>query len=239
MFDKKSRSAVIAALFYTVSQALDLPEGWSQPKLFRLGSDSNACAILAPEKTGPAGVILWLHGGMHAQLSTKGWTAWQSPVPFLIPGSKYVCSPSSHANADWMTPKGLAHIEMLLDYLDTTTPARMDSIVVAGVSDGCLGALQYAKMGKRKPLRFVLISTLPTLAFESTELIRHAAFRTTRWDVFQGGRDRLFPERVVFPLLRAWAGANPKVKLHLFPEGEHDLSWYGSHAEKELREVFR
>ena len=214
-------------------------ETWSEAKTLRLGPDGNACGLVAPASAKPAGVILWLHGGMRSGTDNKGWTAWQAPLPFLRPGSKYVCSPSAFAGADWLTEAGQAHIEALLDYLDDSTAARLDDLILIGVSDGCLGALRYAKFGKRHPTRFVLISSYPALAVDTATLIRDRAYTFTRWEVFQGGRDRLFPATAVFPLLRVWAGANPKVRLHLYPEGEHDYSWYARQAGGELRKAFR
>jgi pimeloyl-ACP methyl ester carboxylesterase len=212
---------------------------WSEPLKLRLGPDSNACGILLPKPLKPRPVILWLHGGMHSQNTAKGWTAMQALPPFVKPGSYYLCSPSSYVGADWLTPQGLAHIDTLLNYMASHYSVRMDKLIIVGVSDGCLGALRYAKEGRRKVSRFVLFSSYPPLAINSDDLLKDSVYLSTRWDVFQGGRDRLFPSEQVFPLLKEWANANPKVKLHLYPEGEHDFSWYTEHAAPEIRQLFK
>jgi pimeloyl-ACP methyl ester carboxylesterase len=156
---------------------------------------------------------------------------------FLEPGSYYLCSPSAYEGAAWTSPKGMEHIEALLDYISSHYPARLDSLSVVGVSDGSLGALRYARFGKRKPLRFVLFSVYPTLAVERP-METYSSYTSTRWDIFQGGRDRLFPAREVLPLLQNWGKANPRVTLHLFPEGEHDFAWYAENAGDRIRRIF-
>ena len=212
--------------------------GWSEPLQIRLGADSNACGIILPKPLKRLPLILWLHGGMRSQKTTKGWEADRFLPPLLKPGSYYVCSPSAYAGADWLTPAGIAHIDALLDYMERHYPVRMKELILVGVSDGCLGALRYAREGGHKPARFILFSSYPPLAVDTDELLHQPAFTSTRWDIFQGGRDRLFPSAQVFPLLRDWAKLNPKVTLHLYPEGEHDFSWYVDHASPEIREIF-
>ncbi len=211
---------------------------WAEPIKMRLGPDSNACGILTPKRLKPRPLILWLHGGMRSQNTAKGSEAEKALIPYLKPGSYYLCSPSAYAGADWLSPAGMAHIETLLDYMAKTYPVRMDKLILVGVSDGCLGALRYAREGKRKVVKFALFSSYAPLAVEPGELLRQPAYTTTRWEIFQGGRDRLFPSEQVFPLLREWAEVNPKVKLHLYPEGEHDFSWYAEHAAPEIKRLF-
>ncbi len=205
----------------------------------RIGADSNACGITRPDLPLPRPVVLWLHGGMHAQLRTKGWEAHRQLTRFLTPSAYYLCSPSAYAEADWVSPEGLAHIEALLDYMAANYPrARLDSLIIVGVSDGGLGALRYAKFGKRKPIRTILFSVFPPLILEDKELFSEKAYLSTDWTIFQGGRDAQFPSTQVFPLLKRWSQVNPRVKLHLYPAGEHDFSWFAAHAEEEIRHLF-
>jgi hypothetical protein len=175
---------------------------------------------------------------MRSARQDKGLTAMVALKPFLKDGAYYLASPSAFTGAEWTTPAGLRHIEALLDTLAALYPVKMDSLVIAGVSDGSLGALRYAIAGKRKPLRFLLFSAYPQAAVSEETLWSAPAFRTTRWDVFQGGRDALFPAAEVFPTLQKWGAANPRVRLHLFPEGEHDFNWYGAHAPAEISGLF-
>jgi hypothetical protein len=211
---------------------------WSEPETLFVGQERNACGLIHPVPLRPRPLLLWLHGGMRSARQDKGLTAMQALKPFLKDGAYYLASPSAFAGADWTTPAGLRHIEALLDTLAAAYPVKMESLVIAGVSDGSLGALRYALAGKRRPLRFLLFSVYPQ-AFVSEETLRSdPAFRTTRWDVFQGGRDALFPAAEVFPALQKWSASNPKVRLHLFPEGEHDFNWYGANAPAEIRALF-
>jgi len=212
--------------------------GWSEPLQIRVGPDSNACGLILPAPLKSRPVVLWLHGGMRSQKTKKGWEADRFLPPLLKPGSYYVCSPSAYAGADWLTPAGMEHIDALLDYMERHYPVQMKKLILVGVSDGCLGALRYAREGRHKPARFILFSSYPPLAVDVDELLHQPVFTTTRWDVFQGGKDRLFPSDQVFPLLRKWAAANPQVTLHLYPEGEHDFSWYVEHATPEIKKLF-
>ena len=206
----------------------------------QVGTDGNAAGILVSNPTRPGPVILWLHGGMRSARMDKGPDAVVTLRAFLPAGRGLLCSPSAHRGSDWTQAEGLAHMEALLDSVAARYPrARMDSLVVAGVSDGCLGALHYAARGRRKPLRFLLFSVHPALVVTSEQLRADPAFSTTRWDIFQGGNDRLFPAVEVFPILKDWARANPRVKLHLYPEGEHDFSWYAMNTPNEIRATLK
>jgi hypothetical protein len=214
------------------------PVHWSAPESLYVDTDRNACGLVHPVPLKPRPLLLWLHGGMRSARQDKGLTAMVALKPFLKDGAYYLASPSAFAGADWTTAAGLRHIEALLDTLAATYPVKMESLVIAGVSDGSLGALRYAMSGTRKPLRFLLFSAYPQILIPEETLLNAAAFRTTRWDIFQGGRDALFPAADVFPLLKKWSASNPKVRLHLFPNGEHDFNWYGAHAPAEIGALF-
>ena len=206
----------------------------------KVGEDGNAAGILVADPVHPGPVILWLHGGMRSTRMDKGPDAVVTLQPFLPAGRGLLCSPSAYRGSDWTQPAGLAHIEALLDSVAARYPhARMDRLIIAGVSDGCLGALHYAARGKRKPTRFLLFSVHPGLVLTPGQLRDEPAFNSTRWDIFQGGKDRLFPSAEVFPLLKDWARANPRVKLHLYPDGEHDFGWYAENAPEEIRTALK
>jgi len=221
---------------------------WSEPVRFHLGSDSNACAILAPGKSPlvkggsvKKPLYLWLHGGMRSQKREKGWTAYEGLLPFVNPGSAYLASPSAYAGSDWLSPEGLSHIEALLDHLEKNTKADLSNWILVGVSDGCLGALRYVRDGKRKPGKVVLISVLPQLVTTSEELKIVPAYREDSritWEIFQGEKDRLFSSEQTFPILQEWANRNHHVHLHLEKNGEHDFSWWVKHSGRELHQVF-
>jgi acetyl esterase/lipase len=213
-------------------------DGWFEPLKLKLGPDSNACGIILPKPLKSRPVIMWLHGGMRSRNTAKGWEAGRALLPLLKPGAYFICSPSAYMGSDWLSPAGLAHMDALLDYLARNYPARLDDLILIGVSDGCLGVLRYAREGLRKPGRFVMFSSYPPLAVNQDDLLKDPVYTSTRWDVFQGGRDRLFPAAQVFPLLQAWAKANAGVRLHLYPEGEHDFSWYAGHAAPEIKKLF-
>ena len=208
----------------------------------RLGADSNACGISSPAggapKTGKAGLIVWLHGGMRSQNREKGFAAHRGWLEYIPARRYYVCSPSAFSGAEWPTPQGLGHIEGLIGYMLKTYPIDPGNISLVGVSDGCLGVIAYSLQGSRPLRRRVLISSAPQSVLPLENLPGQPRFAQGTWDFVQGGRDRLFPSDQVMPYLERFRALYPNTRLHGFPEGEHDFSWYSEHAPGLLRTFF-
>jgi pimeloyl-ACP methyl ester carboxylesterase len=207
-----------------------------------IGPDSDACGITPPlggaPKAGKAGLIVWLHGGMRSQNREKGFEAHRAWLEY-IPGRRYyLCSPSAYAGAEWPTPQGLGHIEALIDYMLKAYPIDPGDVNMVGVSDGCLGVVVYSLQGAR-PLRHrVLISSAPQLVLPIENLPGQARFAQGTWDFVQGGKDRLFPADQVMPYLERFRALYPNARVHAFPDGEHDFSWYAGHVPALLRTFF-
>ena len=208
----------------------------------RIGLDSNACGITLPAggapKVGKAGLIVWLHGGMRSQNRDKGFDAHRGWLDYIPARRYYVCSPSAYAGAEWPTPQGLGHIEALIDYMLKTYPIDPSELSMVGVSDGSLGVITYSLQGSRPLRERVLISSAPQLVLPLGSLPGQARFADGTWDFVQGGKDRLFPADQVFPYLAQFQALYPNARVHPFPEGEHDVSWYAEHAPALLRTFF-
>lgn len=208
----------------------------------RIGLDGNACGITLPAggapKVGKAGLIVWLHGGMRSQNREKGFDAHRGWLDYLPARRYYVCSPSAYAGAEWPTPQGLGHIETLIDYMLKTYPIDPRDISMVGVSDGSLGVITYSLQGSRPLRERVLISSAPQLVLPLESLPGQTRFTQGGWDFVQGGKDRLFPADQVFPYLAQFQSLYPNARVHPFPEGEHDFSWYSEHAPALLRTFF-
>jgi pimeloyl-ACP methyl ester carboxylesterase len=208
----------------------------------RIGPDGNACGITPPAggapRSGKAGLIVWLHGGMRSQNREKGLEAHRGWLPFLPPRRYYVASPSAYAGAEWTAPQGLAHIEALIDQMLKSYPIDSGDVNLVGVSDGCLGVIAYSLRGARPVRRRVLISSAPQLVVPPENLPGQARFAQGAWDFVQGGRDRLFPADQVLPYLERFRALYPNARVHAFPDGEHDFSWYAGHAPELLRSFF-
>jgi pimeloyl-ACP methyl ester carboxylesterase len=132
----------------------------------------------------------------------------------------------------------MAHIELLIDYMLKNYPIDAGDVNMVGVSDGCLGVVSYSLQGSR-PLRHrVLISSAPQLVLPMESLPGQARFSQGTWDFVQGGKDRLFPADQVFPYLSQFHALYPNSRVHAFPEGEHDFSWYIENAPDLLRTFF-
>jgi pimeloyl-ACP methyl ester carboxylesterase len=208
----------------------------------RIGPDSDACGISPPvggaPKRGKAGLIVWLHGGMTSRNREKGLEAHRGWLDYIPARRYYVCSPSAYAGAEWPTPSGLGHIDALIDHMLRAYAIDTADINMVGVSDGSLGVIAYSLQGAHPLRRRVLISSAPQLVLPAENLAGQARFARGSWDFVQGGRDRLFPSDQVMPYLERFRQSYPNARVHAFPEGEHDFSWYAQHAPELLRSFF-
>jgi pimeloyl-ACP methyl ester carboxylesterase len=207
----------------------------------KLGPDSNICGITEPVKNSKTkiGLIIWLHGGMRSSNRSKGAEAHRALLPFIDPKAFYLASPSAFGGEDWLTAKGLAHIDALISYMISHYSIDLKNLNLVGVSDGSLGVIAYSIQSKYPLNRRVLISSFPQIVVPPESLASHGEFKTGTWDFFQGGRDRLFPSAQVEPYLRVWESTFPNVRLHYFPTGEHDFSFFAANASELLKDLWK
>lgn len=233
---------LLAAAFAAAPLAFPAPPEAAPTLHLRLGPDSNACGISLPAggapKSGKAGLIVWLHGGMRSQNPEKGLEAHRGWLAYIPERRYYVCSPSAYAGAEWPTPRGLGHIEALIDHMLEAYPIDPGNVNMVGVSDGCLGVIAYSLQGAHPLRRRVLISSAPQLVLPLETLAGQPRFAQGTWDFVQGGKDRLFPADQVMPYLERFRAAYPNARVHAFPEGEHDFSWYAEHEPALLKTFF-
>ena len=173
---------------------------------------------------------------MRSQNREKGLEAHRQLIAFADTSRFVLASASAFAGRDWLDPAAIQTVDALVDTLHARYPLG-DDFRLVGVSDGCLGVIRYASMGRRRAGIKLLVSSLPQLAVPDAQLQNDRRLLEGRWDFFQGGRDRLFPAEVVVPFLKDWERLNPEAHLHFFPEGEHDFSYYSTHAAALLREL--
>ncbi len=228
--------AVSFAFIATIASA-----SYAAPVLrLEVGPERIVCGVTAPSAVRPQGrklgLLVWFHGGMRSQNREKGLEAHRPLLAFADSTRFVMASASAFAGRDWLSPAALGTVDALIDTLHALYPLG-DDLRLVGVSDGCLGIIRYATTGKRRAGRKVLISSLPQLAVTDAQLRGDRRLLEGRWDFLQGGRDRLFPAQVVLPLLKEWERLNPDAHLHFYPEGEHDFSYYSTHAADLLRSL--
>lgn len=216
------------------------------PTRLLLGPEKILCGVTAPASGSPAhgsgrdrrlGLILWFHGGMRGPNREKGLEAHRPLLDFVDPSAHVLASPSAFAGRDWLSPGALATTEALIDTLLSLHSIDPGNIRLIGVSDGSLAVLRYGRGGRRRSQALIMVSSLPQLAVPPGDLHGDMRIAEGRWNFLQGGRDRLFPKAYVVPYLREWVKLYPVSRLHYFPEGEHDFSWYATHASPLLREL--
>jgi pimeloyl-ACP methyl ester carboxylesterase len=167
----------------------------------------------------------------------KGLEAHRPLVGFADPKAHVFASPSAFAGRDWLSAEALSATEALIDSLLRRYPIDSADIRMVGVSDGTLAVIRYGLSGRRPVRAKILVSALPQLALPQEALVSTPRLDEGRWDILQGGRDRLFPAQAVFPYLEAWHRLHPNAHIHLYPEGEHDFGWYAVETAPLLREL--
>jgi predicted esterase len=209
------------------------PAQWLQ---IHIGPDSAACGFTIPNNphSHKLPVLLWLHGGMRSANPEKGFTAHRAALELVPADSFYFVSPSAYAQADWLSDQGIQHIDQALQWVFSHYPARPDSIIAMGVSDGTLGIIRYTLQGRYPLARRILVSTFPDLALPANQVPQAASLRHGSWDIFVGGQDRLFPNGPVMTSLEVWRQAIPRLTVHFEPLGEHDVSWWFTHQKASL-----
>lgn len=216
------------------------------PARLLVGPERILCGVTAPDLESITtrkgherrlGLILWFHGGMRSRNPEKGLDAHRPLLDFVDPASHVLASPSAFAGRDWLGPGALATTEALIDTLLSLYPIDPGNLRLIGVSDGSLAVIRYGSGGRRRAQALILVSSLPQLALPPDRWQGDMRIAEGSWHFLQGGRDRLFPEATVLPYLREWVRRYPASRLHYFPEGEHDFSWYAIHAAPLLREL--
>jgi pimeloyl-ACP methyl ester carboxylesterase len=237
---RNAASLILLALAWAVAAPPQPPASPPPVTRVELGPDHNVCGITVPLRK-PAhkiGLIVWFHGGMRSQNREKGLEAHRALLSFVDPAAYYFCSPSAFAGADWLSPEAMAHTEILIDYMLAHYPVDPHNLNLVGVSDGNLAVIRYSMDGKRPVRRRLLISSAPQIVLPPENLAAQKRFAAGSWDFFQGGRDRLFPVDQVLPYLQQWEKTFPNVRVHYYPDGEHDFSYYSSNALDSLKSIF-
>ncbi len=184
-----------------------------------------------------APVIVWFHGGMGSANCGKGLSAGlalRDSALGLPPA--WIVSASACGEHHWVN-SGPALVDALLDSLEQRRGYAVDTVELAGVSDGGLGVVAYSLEGRRRVRSRLMVSTYAGLLADPLPLSRQPRAREGRWVFLQGGADRLFPSSRTRPWMRDFCSSLGSMQcLVRFDEaGEHDWSWWRAHRLDWLR----
>ncbi|MFA6836006.1 MAG: alpha/beta hydrolase [Fibrobacteraceae bacterium] len=177
-------------------------------------------------------VFVWFHGGMQSLKCAKGYEAGAALVPFMgkLSADYAVMSVSACGETHWLTDDALRAVDIALDSLALRWKVKIDEVSLVGVSDGGLGVLGYSLKGRRKVRSRLLVSTNLSSVADAKNLASSPRIKVGTWRFFQGGHDRLYPSRNVFPWIDAFCKelGSKACQIQVDEQGEHDWSWWTS-----------
>ncbi|MDR2693115.1 MAG: dienelactone hydrolase family protein [Chitinispirillales bacterium] len=185
-------------------------------------------------------LIIYLHGGIGTDISTKGERAWEMLGGLRDSIDVIIASPSGNRFAQWWTPRGMGRIIHAVRYVNTVYNIVPGKIFLAGVSDGATGCYAFASAaGGDGPFAgFFAVSgfggMLPRLGVRlSIDNLRKRPIYNVN-----GGKDRLYPIEAVNGFIEYLRGEGVPVTNRTYPDEEHGFD-YREREYSELAERIR
>jgi hypothetical protein len=171
-------------------------------------------------------VRVFLHGGVGREEAT---TRTNTAIPLEGADQIYV-RPAAWRDAPWWSELQIDNIEEILDSVKRTYNVDENRVVLTGVSDGATGSY-YVAMRDTTPFAAFLplngyLMVLSNAAIEiRTELFANNLVNKPFF-VVNGGRDPLYPIRVVEPYLGHLQRMGVEIEWLPQPDAGHDTRWW-------------
>jgi predicted peptidase len=172
-------------------------------------------------------LIVYLHGGIGTELSTKGERAWEMLGGLRDSMDIILASPSGNRFAAWWSPRGTARIVHAVRYVRTMYDIDTCKIFLAGVSDGATGCYAVASaMGGSGPFAgFFAVSgyggMLPGLGLQlSIDNLKARPIYNVN-----GGKDHLYPIDAVNAFVGYLRGEGVQITDKVYPNEEHGFDY--------------
>ncbi|MDR2592581.1 MAG: dienelactone hydrolase family protein [Chitinispirillales bacterium] len=172
-------------------------------------------------------LIVYLHGGIGTEISTKGEHAWEMLGGLRDSIDLIIASPSGNRFAPWWTHRGMERILHAVRYASIMYDIDTDKIFLAGVSDGATGCYAVASaLGGNGPFAgYFAISgfggMLPNLGVRlSIDNLRKRPIYN-----IQGGKDRLYPIEAVNGFIEYLSKEGVPVVSKVYPDEEHGFEY--------------
>ena len=194
-------------------------------------------AVTVPDHYDPARryqVRIQLHGGVGGRQTSA--PVGNGTVGTLAGAEQIYVVPYAWADAPWWSPDQVMNLAAIVDRLKRLYNVEENRVVLSGVSDGATGAL-YVAMRETTPFASILPLNgyLLVLALRDIDdgLIFANNLRNKPIFAVNGGRDPLYPTRVVDPTIEHLKHGGVTVDYHPQPNAAHNTSWW-----PEIKDVF-
>ena len=187
-------------------------------------------AVNVPENYDPARryqVRFQLHGGIGRR--TNNQPSGKGEIGNLAGAEQFYVLPYAWNDAPWWSDDQVQNLAAIVDALKRRYNIDENRVVVSGVSDGATGAY-YIAMRDTTPYASFLPLNGFLLVLANEEIDDGRSFpnnlRAKPWFVVNGGKDRLYPTRVVEPFTRHLMADGVSIDYHPQPDGEHNTRWW-------------
>ena len=190
----------------------------------------HAYAVTVPAAYDPARryqVRIQLHGGVGGRAT--GAPVGTGTVGALAGAEQMYVVPNAWADAPWWSRDQVLNLAAIVDRVKRLYNVDENRVVLSGVSDGATGAL-YVAMRETTPFASVLPLNgyLMVLAMRDIDdgLIFANNLRNKPMFAVNGGRDPLYPTRVVDPYIEHLKRGGVAVDYHPQPDAGHNTAWW-------------
>jgi membrane-associated protease RseP (regulator of RpoE activity) len=187
-------------------------------------------AVTVPDGYDPARryqVRFQLHGGVGGRATNAPMG--NGTVGALTGGEQIYVVPYAWADAPWWSMDQALNLAAIVDRLKRLYNVDENRVALSGVSDGATGAL-YIAMRETTPFAGILPLNgyLMVLAMRDIDdgLIFVNNLRNKPLFVVNGGRDPLYPTRVVEPYIEHLKQGGVAVDYHPQPNAAHNTAWW-------------
>jgi membrane-associated protease RseP (regulator of RpoE activity) len=187
-------------------------------------------AVTVPDTYDPARryqVRIQLHGGVGGRRTSA--PVGNGTVGALTGAEQIYVVPYAWAEAPWWSPDQVLNLTAIVDRLKRLYNVDENRVVLSGVSDGGTGALYIAM---RETTAFASVLPLNgyvmVLALRDIDdgLIFLNNLRDKPLFAVNGGRDPLYPTRVVEPYIEHLKHGGVSIDYHPQPNAAHNTAWW-------------
>ena len=168
-----------------------------------------------------------LHGGIGGRSDNQ--PRGNGEIGALAGAEQIYVLPYAWDEAPWWGDDQVLNLNAIVDSLKRTYNVDENHVAVAGVSDGATGAY-FIAMRDTTPYSSFLPLNGYIMVLSNNEIDDGRIFPNNLRDkpmfVINGGKDRLYPTRIVEPFTRHLMGRGVEIDYHPQPEGEHNTRWW-------------
>jgi hypothetical protein len=172
-------------------------------------------------------VRIQLHGGVGGRATNA--PVGNGTVGALTGAEQIYIVPYAWADAPWWSPDQVLNLAAIVDHVKRRYNVDENRVVLSGVSDGATGAL-YVAMRETTPFASILPlnAYLMVLALRDIDdgLIFVNNLRNKPVFAVNGGRDPLYPTRIVEPYIEHMKRGGVDVDYHPQPNAGHNTAWW-------------